>query len=56
MVKNLPLMQETQVQTLDAEDPPEKGMAIHFLPGKSQEQKSLAGYNSWGRKELDTTE
>ena len=56
MVKNLPLMQETQVQTLDAEDPPEKGMAIHFSPGKSQEQKSLAGYNSWGRKELDTTE
>ena len=27
-----------------------------FLPGKSHEQKSLAGYNSWGRKESDMTE
>ena len=29
MVKNLPVMQETQVQSLDREDPPEKRMAIH---------------------------
>ena len=29
MVKNLPAMQETQVQTLDQEDPLEKGMATH---------------------------
>ena len=29
MVKNLPAMQETQVQSLD-EDPLEKGMATHF--------------------------
>ena len=27
-----------------------------FLPGESHGQKSLAGYSSWGRKELDTTE
>ena len=27
MVKNLPAMQETQVQSLDREDPLEKGMA-----------------------------
>ena len=27
-VKNLPAMQETWVQTLGREDPPEKGMAI----------------------------
>ena len=27
-----------------------------FLPGKSQGQKSLAGYSPWGRKESDTTE
>ena len=26
------------------------------LPGESHEQKSLAGYSPWGRKELDTTE
>ena len=29
MVKNLPAVQETQVQTLDQEDPLEKGMATH---------------------------
>ena len=30
MVKNLPAMQETQVQPLGWEDPLEKGMATHF--------------------------
>ena len=30
MVKNLPAMQETQVQSLGWEDPLEKGMATHF--------------------------
>ena len=29
MVKNLPAVQETQVQPLRQEDPLEKGMAIH---------------------------
>ena len=29
-VKNLPAMQETWVQSLDQEDPLEKGMATHF--------------------------
>ena len=29
MVKNLPAMRETQVQSLDQQDPLEKGMAIH---------------------------
>ena len=24
-----------------------------FLPGRLQEQRSLAGYSSWGYKELD---
>ena len=27
-----------------------------FLPGRSQEQRSLVGYSSGGHKELDTTE
>ena len=27
-----------------------------FLPGKSQGQRSLAGYSPWGCKVLDTTE
>ena len=30
MVKNLPTMQETQVQSLVQEDPLEKGMAAHI--------------------------
>ena len=30
MVKNLPVMQEIQVQSLGQEDPLEKGMATHF--------------------------
>ena len=29
MVKNMPAMQDTQVQTLGQEDPLEKGMATH---------------------------
>ena len=29
MVNNPPAMQETQVQSLGQEDPPEKGMATH---------------------------
>ena len=29
MVKNLPAMQETQVQSLGEEDPPEEEMATH---------------------------
>ena len=27
-----------------------------FLPGEFQEQRSLAGYSPWSRKESDTTE
>ena len=27
-----------------------------FLPGESHGQRSLMGYDSWGHKELDTTE
>ena len=30
MVKNLPAIQETQVQSLDREDALEKGIAAHF--------------------------
>ena len=45
MVKNLPTMQEAQVQPLGREDPVEKGMATHsvFLPGESRGPRSLAG-------------
>ena len=27
-----------------------------FLPGKSHQQRSLAGYSPWNGKELDTTD
>ena len=30
IVKNIPVMQETQIPSLGAEDPLEKGMATHF--------------------------
>ena len=39
LVKNLPAMQETLVQSLDWEDPLEKGMATH--------SSILAWRNSW---------
>ena len=29
MIKNLPAMQETQVQSMGQDDPPENGMATH---------------------------
>ena len=58
MVKNLPAMRETQLQSLGREDPMEKGMAIPrgILSGEFQGQRSLVGYSPCGCKELDTTE
>ena len=58
MVKNLPVLQETQVRSLGQEDPLEKGMAMHslFFPGEFHEQKSLVGYCPHCSKEQDTAE
>ena len=58
MVKHLPAMQETWVQSLGREDPLEKEMATTpvLLPGKFHGPRSLVGCSPWGRKELDTTE
>ena len=58
MVKNLPAMQETQVQSLGQEDPWRRECLPTpvFLPGEFYGQRSLAGYSLWGHKELDTTE
>ena len=57
MVKNLPAMQETQIQPLGWEDPLKKAMAAHFkngypsrmvsLPGESHGQSNLEGYNPY---------
>ena len=56
-VKLLPAMQETQVQSLGQEDPPEKEMATHSsILAEFCGQRSLVGYSPWGCKELDTIE
>ena len=46
MVKHLPIMQETLVQSLCQEDPLEKEMATHSgtLAGESHGLRSLMGY------------
>ena len=58
MVKNLPAMQETQVQSLGQEDLLEREMATHssILAWTIPRRRSLVGYSPWGCKELDTTE
>ena len=49
MLKNLPAMQETQIQCLGQEDPLEKGMATHSSI-LAYGQRSLVGYSPWGHK------
>ena len=58
MVKNLPVMWETQVRSLGWENPLEKGMETHSsnLVRELHEQRSLLGYSPWGCKESDISE
>ena len=58
IVKNLPTMQETRVQSLGQEDPWRRKWQPTpvFLPGKSHRQRSLVGYSLWRHKESDMTE
>ena len=58
MVKNLPAMWETWVQSLSQEDPLRREWQPTpvFLPGEFHGQRGLEGYNPWGCKELDTTQ
>ena len=63
LVKNPPATQETWVPSLGWEDPLEKGKATHssilawrILWTEVHEQRNLAGYSPWGRKESDKTE
>ena len=49
MVKNLPAIQETWVQSLDRGNPV-------VLPGESHGRRSLADYSPWGHKESDINE
>ena len=58
-VKNLPAMQETQVQSLGQENPLEKGMVIHStsLAWRIPWTEEPGGLQCpWGRKESDMTE
>ena len=54
VVKNLPAMWETQVQSLGWEDPLEKKWQPTpvFLPGEFHEQRSLVGYSTWGSQRV----
>ena len=59
MVKNLPAMQDTWVQSLGWEDALEKEMATHSsilawrIPWTEEPDRL---YSPWGRRESDTTE
>ena len=56
-VKNLPVMQETGVQSLRAEDPLEKEMATHsiILAWEIPWTEEPGGLQSMGSQELDRT-
>ena len=57
MVKNLPTIWETWVQSLGWEDPLEEGTPLQYSWLENPHgQKSLVGYSPWGHKESDTTE
>ena len=59
MVKNLPVVQETWVQSLVWEDPLERGMATHstVLAWRIPWTEEPGGlYSPWGLKESDMTE
>ena len=50
LVKNLPAVQETWVQSLGQEDPLEKGMATHSsILAWRIPWRSLADYSPWSR-------
>ena len=58
LVKNLPEMQETWVQSLIGKSPWSRKWQPTpvFLPGEFHGQRSMAGYSPWDHKESDTTE
>ena len=58
MVRNLPAMQETWVQSLGREDLLEEGMAIHssILAWRTPWTEEPGGPQFMGHKESDTTE
>ena len=55
IVKNLPAIWETQIQSLAREDPLEKGMATCCSILAWRIQWNLTGYSPWDHKESDMT-
>ena len=57
-VKNLLVMQETQVPSLSQEDPLKEEVAAHssIFAWRIPWTEGLSGYSPWGHKESDTTE
>ena len=58
MVKNLPAMPKTWIQSLGWEENPwrrERLSTPVLLPGESHGWRSLEGYSPWGHKELAMT-
>ena len=57
VVKNMPQVQETQVQFLDREDPLEKGMATHssIIARRIPWTEEPGGLQSMGLQESDLT-
>ena len=58
MIKSLPAVHETQVESLGQEDTLEKEMATHSstLAWKIPWMEEPGSYSPWGHKESDTTE
>ena len=58
MIKNLPVVQETWFSPWVRKIPGRRKWQPTplFLPGESHGQKSLVGYNPWGRKESNKAE
>ena len=58
MVKNLPAMQKTQIQSLGREDPLEKKMATHSssLAWRIPRTEEPGGLQSMGLQKVDMTE
>ena len=54
IIKNLPVMQETPVQSLGQEDPQEKGMTIHssILARKIPSTEESGGLQSMGSQRV----
>ena len=55
MVKNPPLTQKTQVQSLGREDPLEEGMATHSQYSYLEKSMDRGVCSPWGPKESDKT-